>query len=593
MDLSSCRIVKKICLLLTLTFAGGCLKRSVDGPIKQTQGLPTDTPIEQIVTPLTKVQPVVGSKLKTGPLSLNANITDKHRSLEISAEADPDADYLEFTICKVDDGSCSPGPEAPGVMTSPSHSIPSPPEGLVEVSIRSCARSYKSTEAVDACGPWVSKKYVQQPNEDSEIASMLVTLYQQENIIREECRKIRRDIVAYFNENEAALSNAQSATTQQFHDLLHNNLVVGEDRCAELHLNNMLELVETDFEYSSAAEAQTTESLSLTEEKDKNVKAALVLTVGAMAFLGGTYQGGSRLLSLKSLNAEIEGLSDRYEKTLVSIRQGVNFSTLKRESLEELVSRHGSLKVDLSNSLEILRSSDEGRALNRKLGEKYKSWNTVDFDNYLDKILLNPAPSTLSTLGLESDPFNTSFKTELGQFRSAYRHQISLAYGYQRELSDIETIYKTKANQFYDGTAIREEFRANDDFKLFDDISKHGENVKRIDNAFYEEIAARTKTTSTEVRKQFDEKASPLDHQLKSKRTELQRLNDTGFRTGVATIIFGALIAGIAYNSLDLTQSSNQESTLLEKLNQSYKVISNSSQVRYQISNSIEKESSP
>ena len=186
-----------------------------------------------------------------------------------------------------------------------------------------------------------------------------------------------------------------------------------------------------------------------------------------------------------------------------------------------------------------------------------------------------------------------SFKTELGQFRSAYRHQISLAYGYQRELSDIETIYKTKANQFYDGTAIREEFRANDDFKLFDDISKHGENVKRIDNAFYEEIAARTKTTSTEVRKQFDEKASPLDHQLKSKRTELQRLNDTGFRTGVATIIFGALIAGIAYNSLDLTQSSNQESTLLEKLNQSYKVISNSSQVRYQISNSIEKESSP
>ena len=588
MELSSCRMIIKLIFCSVLLSAVGCLKKPVDAPVTNDQEARKNKAHEQIIAPFAKIQPVSGSQLKTSSFSLNSAITGNHRSLEISAIADPNADFLQYTICKVEAGTCNPSPDAPGEITSPTHRIPTPPEGLIEVSLRSCARAYKSIEGKDSCGPWVRKKFVQLPNQDPEVASLLIALYEQDNIIRQECKKIRNEIISYFNENEDLLNHSQSPQSQQFLDLLHNNLVVGEDRCAELHLNNMLALVQTDFEYSSALEAQST-SLSLTEEKDRNVGAALVLTVGALAFLGGSYQVGNNLLSLNKLNQEISKISKNYESTLVSIRQGVSFSTLRRENFQSVVNRYESLNLEYKQLIETLRATDEANALNRKLGSTYPSWDTAQFDKFIDKILLDPKPFTLNQLGLEEDSLTKRFAQELEEFRLLYLEKINLARAKLQEIDTLKGEYKVKSEQFFVGTDVRKSI--TDKVKLSSDIATHSDNLKRIDNAFYEEIVERSNGQKNieQVRQQFKE-ADEVDQLLKSKRSKQQQLNETGFRSGITTAVFGALIAGIAYSGLDLTRDKPPGALLLEKLNLSYEVISNSTKLRHQISNSIEKE---
>ncbi|MFK7824754.1 MAG: hypothetical protein AB8G05_11385 [Oligoflexales bacterium] len=580
MGLSSYRIASKFFLIAALFTLEACLKRQVESPLRQSQG--QNQSLQQI-KPLSKLEPVKGARLKTDSLDLGTIYAGTHGSLNLTTSPDPDADYLEYTICQVETGTCEPGPDAPGVMTSLSYSIPKTTTGLIEVSVRSCARANKTIERKDTCGPWITKKYLRSPNEYSDISNLLIQFQKQEEIIRQECKKIHNNIEAYFEENETDLTNSQSVKSQQFFDLLRNNLVVGEDRCTELHLNNMLGLVESDFSDSNPAEAQNT-SLKLTEEKQRNVGAALILTVGSLAFMHQSYELGSKLLTLKKLNSEIERISTDYTKTLSSIQSGVSFSSIRRTDLNEVFESHSRLEREIEAVLEQLQKSETGKKLNKKLIDTYpKTWD----QDFFRSIMLEPKPDTLYNKGLETDPFNNGLP-ELEEFRTLFGNKIDSTRARIQEMTVLQKEYSAKASRFFDGTDVRDDFRAT----LLTDLSKHSENIKKIDNSFYQEVAERTNRDISELRREFDG-ANKIDNQLISKKTQRQKIKDVGFRPGITRAIIGALVAGIAYSSLNLSQNTKTSPQLLEKLDDSYELISNSIRIRNQITNSIEKESSP
>lgn len=569
-----------VLVLLILVLGGGCLKQKIKSPFKQKQ---ENKPIESF-TPLSKNEPIDGSKLKTKSLDLSPKIIRNHRALELTFSPDDRADYLEITICNEQQEACNPDPSNPGIITSDTYQVADPPPGLINVALRSCARSYNTTERKDTCGSWISKKYYQLPNKASEAKSLLASFHEQELIIRQACQKIHSDISSYFEENQSYLENIDSEASQQLVNLLHNNMVIGEDRCAELYLNNVLELVEKDFEYSSANDNDDG-SFRLLEGDDKNVGASLILTVGSLAFLGGSYQVGSNLLSLQNLNKEITQLKSRYDETLVSIRQKLNISAIRRENLDTIVNSYEQAKLEYEQDLKSIRQSVAADDLNQRLGEAYPSqWDQADFKR-IDQILLSPYTTTLPKLGLNDDLINRRLNFELEKFRLLHWDLISRTDESSARMNNAIRDYEKQTKQFFVGEEIRKEFQTELDTQISNHKSK---NIELIDQAFSKEFAKRSNLDLDTVKKRFAGLHS-TDHLLNTKKSELQKLKATGFRPGITTAILGGLAAALAYNQLNLNSQKVREDELIDNLNNNYLLIKEATTARYQISNSIDK----
>lgn len=232
-----------------------------------------ETPDEKIISPISPLDPredVLGENLKTEDVTPETEATRDHKSLRIKVEPDPDADYIQFAICqKENPQNCNPSVKNPLAFASHMHTFPDPPEGEVEVYVRSCVAPNRAVNYQRPCGNWMIKPYTQQHNFDGEIRRLLIDNYIAAQRILKECHKIQAALQEYHNKNGKSES--------QFDTLVSNYLDhIPPETCKTLMLSQEWQALEEQI-------AEENDKVNAEEKKGSSI----LLSLGVPAFIFG------------------------------------------------------------------------------------------------------------------------------------------------------------------------------------------------------------------------------------------------------------------------------------------------------------------
>lgn len=213
---------------------------------------------------------VMKKDLAINELDTSAVVYGDHHSLQIVADTNIEADFVEFAVCSTENpDQCSPSKEAPGVFVLGDTEIPNPPDGKLAVFVRACSVDLNSQKI---CGDWSKDYYHQKNNTESEVASILVDKYLSEKAARSDCNEIFQHI-EQFSKTSAAKQNADLS------DMITNLLRMGKDLTCELILSEHISQVETIIKESQNS------SLSLAENDSPSTLGIVILSLGSATVL--------------------------------------------------------------------------------------------------------------------------------------------------------------------------------------------------------------------------------------------------------------------------------------------------------------------
>ncbi|MFK7826418.1 MAG: hypothetical protein AB8G05_19890 [Oligoflexales bacterium] len=264
-----------ITTIISLAFGIGCKTKKVNTPSTYIKPIEPEEPKEEkIISPISPLQPreeVLGENLQTQEAKFEEKETGKHKSLKILAEPDPDADYVQFAICQKENSkNCNPSVKNPLAFAAHMHTFPDPPEGELEVYIRSCVAPNRAVNYQRPCGNWLIEPYVQTYNYNGEIRKLLIDNYIASQHILKECHKIQEALEEYQSKN----SKSQS----QFDTLVANYLNhIPPETCKTLMLSQ---------EWQALEEQIARESENIDSQKEKE-GSTILLSLGVPAFIFG------------------------------------------------------------------------------------------------------------------------------------------------------------------------------------------------------------------------------------------------------------------------------------------------------------------
>ena len=259
--------------IISLIIGTGCKAKRVTAPDLEINQPEIEEPKkEKIISPISPLEPreeVLGENLQTKTVKAEEEPVGKHKSIRISVEPDPDADYVQFAICEKDTQNCNPTVKEPLAFASHMHTFPDPPEGELEVYIRSCVAPNRAINFQRPCGNWMIQPYTQANNYDSKIRKLLIENYVAAQRVLDECHKIQKALEEYQSNN----SKSQS----QFDTLVANYLNhIPPQTCKTLMLSEEWQTLEQQITKES-------ENIS-TQESARGSSVLLTLGVPAVLF---------------------------------------------------------------------------------------------------------------------------------------------------------------------------------------------------------------------------------------------------------------------------------------------------------------------
>ena len=260
--------------IIVLLSSVACKTKKVNAPSSHVKPIVVERPPEEkIISPISPIDPreeVIGENLQTKDAKTEEDPVGEHKSLRIVVEPDPDADYIQFAICgKENSQNCNPSIKEPLAFASHMHSFPAPPEGDLEVYVRSCVAPNRAVNYQRPCGNWIVRPYMQAHNYDSEVRKLLIDNYIAAQRVLKECHKIQAALQEYQRNNK----NSQS----QFDTLVANYLNhIPPETCKTLMLSKDWQALEEQI-----AEENTKQSAK------ENEGSSIVLSLGVPAFIFG------------------------------------------------------------------------------------------------------------------------------------------------------------------------------------------------------------------------------------------------------------------------------------------------------------------
>lgn len=236
--------------------------------------MPTEQ-VENIISPIAPLDPrpdVLAENLETSDVKAEPEETGNHKSLRVFAKPDPDAEYVQFAICqKGSSQNCNPSIGKPLSFAAHMHTFPDPPEGEIEIYIRSCVAPNRAVNFQRPCGNWVVEPYFQSKNHDQKLRKLLIDNYISTQRILDECYKIQRVLQDYYINNEKSDS--------QFDTLVENYLNhIPPEICKTLMLSQEWQVLEQQI---------ATENSKRSSEEKESKGASVLLSLGVPAFIFG------------------------------------------------------------------------------------------------------------------------------------------------------------------------------------------------------------------------------------------------------------------------------------------------------------------
>ncbi|MBP6218920.1 MAG: hypothetical protein KA436_10070 [Oligoflexales bacterium] len=233
---------------------------------------------------------VDGTSLALTSPSAHAFSMGSHSVLQLTAQEDPRADYLEYVICtapspKEKDNApsqkkCSPSMDKPGIFTLGITNIPLLSQGDYIVSLRSCTRRPLKSEG--ACGRFVELTYTQSQSQ-SPLKPLLTQIYLTEQKIRDQCHQLAKSIEdtsklgmsAYDHSN--GTQNDQQKARKKFGEILNRISDLGEDRVCDIFLNGGFSLLASQIQEAEKKEPK--QSLALVQGQE-SILPKTILSLG-------------------------------------------------------------------------------------------------------------------------------------------------------------------------------------------------------------------------------------------------------------------------------------------------------------------------